>query len=157
MFIIAGSYVCGMNKTVTTNTDYEMDFEYMLFLVLFPVVLYLEQTPTIGSFCMVGSTHLFSQIVFLTVTLHFTVIFQFRPFSSLVQFLLLLFCLFFSYLRHISLLNPRWPIMLQVDQTGFKLKTSPVSVSGVLGLKACTTMPSSDTCSDNLLLRSLLE
>jgi hypothetical protein len=43
----------------------------------------------------------------------------------------------------VSLCSPGCPGTHTVDQAGLKLRNSPASGSQVLGLKACTTMPSS--------------
>jgi hypothetical protein len=61
--------------------------------------------------------------------------------------LLLLFCLFvcFLFFKTGSLYSPGCPGTHLVDQTGLKLRNLPASASasGVLGLKACNTTPSS--------------
>jgi hypothetical protein len=65
--------------------------------------------------------------------------------NSTASFFVCLFfvCLFVCFFRdRVSLYSPGYPGTHFVDQAGLKLRNPPASASGVLGLKACTTMPS---------------
>jgi hypothetical protein len=50
-----------------------------------------------------------------------------------------LFC--FVFRGRVSLYSPGCPGTHFVDQAGLELRNPPASASGVLGLKACATMP----------------
>jgi hypothetical protein len=65
--------------------------------------------------------------------------FPFLLFSSLSLFCFVLFC--FVFRDRVSLCSPGCPGTHFVDQAGLELRNSPASVSQVLGLKACATMP----------------
>jgi hypothetical protein len=70
---------------------------------------------------------------------------EFQTTQSCIERLLfcfVLFCFFFLVFRdRVSLYNPGCPGTHFVDQAGLELRNSPASASGVLGLKACATMP----------------
>jgi hypothetical protein len=59
--------------------------------------------------------------------------------TPIIEFVL--FCLDF-FLDRVSLCSPGCPGTHSVDQAGLELRNPPASASRVLGLKACTTMPS---------------
>jgi hypothetical protein len=59
-----------------------------------------------------------------------------------VFFVCLFVCLFFPPER-VSLYRPGCPGTHFVDQAGLELRNPPAPASGVLGLKACATMPGS--------------
>jgi hypothetical protein len=52
------------------------------------------------------------------------------------------FFFFWFFQDRVSLYRPGCPGTHSVDQAGFKLRNPPASASQVLGLKACTTKPS---------------
>jgi hypothetical protein len=53
-------------------------------------------------------------------------------------FVFVLFC----FVRRVSLYCPGCPGTHSIDQAGLELRNPPASVSQVLGLKVCATMPS---------------
>jgi hypothetical protein len=58
------------------------------------------------------------------------------------HFFVCLVFLFFVFLDRVSLYSPGCPGTHFVNQAGLELRNPPASTSRVLGLKACTTMPS---------------
>jgi hypothetical protein len=68
-------------------------------------------------------------------------------FLNVVGFFCFCFCFFFLFVfvfrDRVSLCSPGCPGTHSVDQVGLELRNPPASASGVLGLKACATTPSS--------------
>ena len=56
--------------------------------------------------------------------------------------LFVLFCFVLFFQDRVFMYSPGCPGIHSVDQAGLKLRNSPASVSQVLGLKVCATMPS---------------